>query len=70
MLSISSITRLPIGNGDAIVEFENGYQMLVRILDEHEGRSIIYTPNHKLVAITKVDDKFVCETLIEGISIH
>ena len=66
-VKVISVDKLATGNGDAVVKFSNGYQLLVRVIDEHEGRMIIHTPNHKLVAINA---DLSCKTLCEGVSIR
>ena len=67
MTQISSITVLPTGTNEATVSFDNGYQMLVRIIDEFEGATTILTPSNKLVRINA--DKS-CKILAEGVSIR
>lgn len=68
MATIASITNLPTGN-EATITFSNGYQMLVRIVDVYNERTIVLTPSHKLVAITK-GVGYECKVLAEGVSIR
>jgi len=65
--TIINVDRLATGGNDAVVKFSNGYQLLVRVIDEDSGRYIVYTPNHKLVAIGK---DLSCKVLCEGVSIR
>ena len=67
MVQVSSISKVPTGTNEAVVAFSNSYQMLVRVVDEHAGRTIILTPSHKLVAISQ---DMSCKVLAEGVSIR
>jgi hypothetical protein len=65
--TVISVDKLATGSSDAVVKFSNGYQLLVRVIDEHEGRMIVYTPNHQLAAIGR---DLSYKTLCEGVSIR
>lgn len=67
MATVTSIQRLSVDNDTACVTFSNGYQLLVRLVDECDSASIILTPSGKLVRINA--DKS-CKVLAEGVSIR
>lgn len=66
MATVKSVERLA-QTSSAVVTFSNGYQLGVRIVDEHDGRYIIITPTNKLVAI---NNDMSCKVLAEGVSIR
>ena len=65
--TIKSIDRIPTSNNEAIIQFSNGAQQLVRVIYEEDGMWLILSASSKLVAINPDMD---CKVLAEGVSIR
>ena len=65
--TITSISRIPTSNNEAIIAFSNGAQQLVRVIYEENGGWLILTASSKLVTLNPDLD---CKVLAEGVSIR